>query len=173
MVLEHQAEMHNLITRVNFQTRMALRDERIMNEALGRPPGTRSDSTNSRIKGACEPLVKYMLFCNEAKLTQAIEGTSSFAADFPARGPKDSRGRSLRDLDLKTRLLRHPCSYLIYSSVFEGLPAEAKEYIYSRLFAILSGEDQSSDFAHLSKDDRATILEILRATKTDLPAQWK
>jgi hypothetical protein len=173
MVLEHQAEMHNLITRANFQTRVALRDERTMNEALERPPGTRSDSTLSRIKGACEPLVKYMLFCNEAKLAQPIEGTSTFAADFAARGPKDSRGRSLRDLDLKTRLLRYPCSYLIYSKAFEGLPAEAKEYIYSRLFGILSGGDKSSEFAHLSSEDRAAILGILRQTKNDLPADWK
>ena len=173
MVLEHQAEMHNQITRANFQTRLALRDERIMNEALGRPADTRSDSTISRIKGACEPLVKYMLFCNEAKLTQEIAGTSRFAEEFSALGPKDSRGRSLRQLDLKTRLLRYPCSYLIYSSAFEALPMEAKDYIYSRLFAILGGGDKSADFSHLSDADRAAILDILRATKTDLPAQWK
>jgi len=172
MVLEHQAEMHNLITRANYQTKMALRDQRIMNEALDRPLDTRSDSTNSRIKGACEPLVKYMLFCNEAPLTHTVEGTSSFAADFAASGLKDSRGRSLRNLDLRTRLLRYPCSYLIYSSAFDALPAEAKEYVYGRLHQVLSGSDNSADFSHLTMDDRSAILEILRQTKKDLPAKW-
>jgi hypothetical protein len=164
--------MHNLITRANYQTRMALRDERTMDEALDRPPGTRSDSTTSRIKGVCEPLVKYMLFAGETALTHPIEGTSTFAADFAKRGPRDSRGRSLREFDLKTRLLRYPCSYLIYSSAFDGLPSEAREYIYARLFQILTSADKAEEFSHLSRADRAAILDIIRQTKPDLPANW-
>ena len=78
-----------------------------------------------------------MLFGDEARLTDRIEGTSSFAADFAARGPRDSKGRSLRDFDLKTRLFRYPCSYLIYSRAFDSLPGEVKEYVYQRLWEIL------------------------------------
>jgi hypothetical protein len=75
-------------------------------------------------------------------------------------------------LDLHTRLLRYPCSYLIYSSAFDALPAEAKEYVYTRLLRILGGEDTGEEFSHLTKDDRAAILEILRQTKNDLPSTW-
>lgn len=172
MVLEHQAEMHNRLTRALFDTRLALFDEQELNKALGERKAQRFDSTTSRIKNAGESLVKYMLFCEECSLTQRVRGTSSFTKDFAATGPRDDAGRSLRDLDLNTRLFRYPCSYLIYSEAFDKLPAETKEYVWRRLFDVLTGKDTSDDFAHLSKDDRLAIFEILRDTKPDLPAYW-
>lgn len=174
MVLEHQVEAHNRLTYAAQATLRALHDEKVINDALGetRPPGTHNDSTMSRIKSACEPLVEYLLFSGEIKLTAPIVGTSEFAKEFPQRGPRDTRGRSLRDLDLKTRLLRYPLSYLIYSPTFDGLPELAKQRVYQRLWAVLSGMDTSEEFAHISAEDRRAILEILRETKTGLPAYW-
>jgi hypothetical protein len=136
-----------------------------MNKALGEPPGHRSDSTLGRIKSVCEPLVEYMLFAKETKLTGKIEGTSDFAKEYAARGPRDASGRSLRDFDLKTRLLKHPCSPVIYSEDFDGLPAEATQYVQRRLAEILTGKDTSKPFEHLSAEDRKAILGILKATK--------
>jgi hypothetical protein len=173
MVLEHQAEMHNRIIRAGYGAQLALRDERIMNEALKRPPGYRSESTASRIKSTAEPLVKYMLFSGAAPLTDPVKGTTTFAQDYAARGPRDSKGRSLRDLDLERRLLKYPCSPLIYSEAFDGLPDATKEYVYRRLWEVLTGKDQTKDFAHLSPADRQAILEILRETKPGLPDYWK
>ena len=92
---------------------------------------------------------------------------------FAAGGTKDGQGRSLRDLDLERRLFKYPCSYLIMSKSFDGLPGEMKEYVWRRLWKILKGEDRSEKFAHLSDQDRQNILEILRATQPDLPAEWK
>ena len=114
-----------------------------------------------------------MLLSDEIALTGRVEGTSTFAADFAARGPRDSKGRSLRDLDLETRLFRHPCSYLIYSRAFDSLPDEAKSYIYKRLWDILNGRGEGEDDPRLTPDDRKAILEILRDTKPDLPDYWK
>ena len=88
-------------------------------------------------------------------------------------GPKDKQGRSLREFDLTRRIFKYPCSYLVYSKVFDGLPAEAKEYVYRRLWEVLSGQDTSKDFAHLSPEDRIAIREILRDTKPGLPGYWK
>jgi hypothetical protein len=173
MVLEHQTGAQNLITRANFLTRFALRDEAEINQALGRPAGQRSESTLSRIQNAGEPLVKYLLFNGEAKLTDPIKGTSGFAGEFARRGPHDGRGRSLRDFDLRQRLFAYPCSYLIYSAALDGLPGPVKDYVYRRLWEVLSGQDTSADFAHLSAADRRNVLEILRATKANLPAYWK
>lgn len=173
MVLEHQTEMHNRLTRANFQTRLALRDEAEFNKVLGRPKDYRSDSTRSRIKNAGEPVVQYMLFCEETQLTDPIEGTSGFAAEFAQRGRRDGQGRSLRDFDLKHRLFAYPCSYLIYSEAFDALPAAVKDYVLRRLWEVLSGKDTSKEFAHLSAADRRAILTILRATKPDLPDYWK
>jgi hypothetical protein len=166
LILAHQTEAHNRMTQAAYGTLRALRDEKILNDALGEPtkPGEHSESTSSRIKSSCEPLVEYLLFSNEAPLTAPISGDPGFISDFTARGPRDAKGRSLRDFDLKTRLFRYPCSYLIGSKSFEGLPGETKAYVDRRIVEVLSGKDTSKPFAHLSRDDRAATLEILRQT---------
>jgi len=165
MVLEHQTYVQNLITRANYETRKALHFERMLNKDLGRPAGFRSDSTVSRIKSVCEPLVRGLLFCKEAKLTAPVAGTSGFQAEFSKEGPRDGKGRSLRDFDLKQRLFRYPCSYLVYSPAFDGLPELAREYVYRRLGEVLDGNDTSPEFAHLTAPDRTAIREILRDTR--------
>jgi hypothetical protein len=169
LVLEHQTYVHNLITRASMLTRITMHDAAEMNKALERPAGYRSDSTISRIKNAVEPLLKGMLCSEEAALTDPIKGTSGFAEEFARRGPFDAKGRSLREFDLKKRMFKYPCSYLIYSESFDALPKEAKEEFYSRLGEVLSGRDQSKDFSHLSEADRTAIRQILLDTKKDLP----
>jgi hypothetical protein len=172
MVLEHQAGMLNRLARAGMETRMALHYQHEINKALGRPLDEPSDSARSRIRSACEDVVQYMLFREEIRLTDPIKGTSSFARDFVARGPRDSKGRSLRDLDLESRLFKYPCSYLIHSRAFDTLPVEAKESIYQRLREILSARGTSKDYPHLTADDCEAILEILRETKSGLPDDW-
>ena len=165
MVLEHQTQTHNFLIRANFETRIALRQEAEINKALGRPSGAISESTRHRIDSSTEKLVRALLFVDEAPLTAPIVGTSGYAEQFAARGPRDPEGRSLRDFDLTRRLFKYPCSYLLYTKAFDALPAEAKDRVNRRLRAILTGQDKTSAFAHLSPDDRRAILEILRATK--------
>ena len=172
MVLEHQGEAHNLLTRSNFQTREALHAEAGLNKDLKEPEGHRWESTTTRIKHACESLVKYLLFCNEAPILEKMRGTTSFAEEFSERGPRDTHGRSLRDFDLERRLFKFPCSYLIYSRSFDELPGEAKLLVLKRIWEVVSGKDRSKDFEHLSDADRTAILEILRETKPDLPDYW-
>src|SRR6185295_364243 len=121
-----------------------------------------SGKLNEVVADAGERIVRAMLFVGEAQLTEPVAGTSDFAAEFMSRGPRDSRGRSLRDLDLKQRLLRYPLSYLIYSKSFDEMPAPLKDYVRRRLREVLSGEDKTDDFAHISTGDRKAILEILQ-----------
>ena len=113
------------------------------------------ESTIRRIQSACEPLVRYLLFSGEARLSEPIAGTSSFTADFSAHGPKDGKGRSLREFDLKTRLFKYPCSYLVYTAAFAELPAQAKDFVLRRMHEVLIGQDRSGAFDHLSAEDRA------------------
>lgn len=173
MVLEHQAMAHNLLTQANFTARQALHYETTLNKELNEPAGHRWDSTNSRIKSAGEPLVKYFLFSGEAALTEPVRGTTDFAREFSAKGRRDSQGRSLRDFDLERRMFRYPCSYLIDSPGFRALPGEMKDYVWNRIAEILSGRDQSPAFAHLSAEDRTAIREILSETYPDVPDGWK
>jgi hypothetical protein len=172
MVMEHQTRTQNLITRASYETRRALHFEQLLNRDLGRPADFRSDSTLSRVKSAGEPLVRGLLFAREAPLTGPVAGTSTFARDFMSQGKRDKQNRSLRDLDLKKRLFQHPASYLIYSDAFDALPELAKDYVYRRLREILTGQDTSPDFGHLSPADRQAVLEILLETKPEF-ARWK
>jgi hypothetical protein len=144
-----------------------------MNKALGDPIDHVSETMQHRIASACEPLVKAMLFCEEAPLTDKVEGSPAFVRDFTSRGPRDLAGRSLRDFDLNKRLFKYPCSFLIYSDSFKALPAAGKKQIYHRLFEIVSGKDTRKDFAHLSPEDRKAIRQILAATIPDLPEEWR
>ena len=121
---------------------------------------------------AAREVVDYLLFVDEAPFADAIHGSTRFAEKFTAQGPRDRRGRSLRDLDLKRRLMRYPCSYLIYSAAFDGLPGEARSAIYARLWEILSGREAGPRYARLSAGDRRAIIEILRDTKAGLPEYW-
>jgi hypothetical protein len=143
MVLSHQAYVHNLITVANYAARRGADD----------------------VAGAAEPLVRALFFARAAEWNGAMAGTSAFAQEFAARGPRDRKGRSLRDLDLQRRLFRYPLSYLIYSESFDALPAPARDYVYRRMREVLTGADPGKDFAHLTAADRQAILEIVRDTK--------
>ena len=149
LVLEHQSHLMNLITRAGWESR------------VGNP---------SRVREAVNTLVDYMLFVDEAPLPGRVEGSSAFAQTFAARGPRDSKGRSLRDLQLTTRLMQYPLSYMIYSAAFDGLPADARNLAYRRLREVLSGGDTGEQYAHLTPDLRRAIVEILDSTKPDFAA---
>lgn len=173
MVMEHQSRMHNLITRTNFEARIAIRDANVVNKMLERDAKFRSPSIKNRFNSSANRLLKYLLFTDEAKLTAPIKGTSGYQADFVKYAIRDNEGRSLRDFDLKTRIFKYPCSYLIYSDAFNGLPAEVKSVIYQKLWDILNSKTTDDDYKHLSKADRNAIKEILLATKKGLPSYWK
>jgi hypothetical protein len=154
MVLAHQTHVHNLIAAANYA----------LAEALAANPDR---DTAGLARDLAEPVVRAMLFSGEAALSSPVAGTSGFATEFGSRGPRDSQGRSLRDLDLQTRLLRYPLSYVIYSDAFDQMPDALKNYVYARFHAVLSGEDQTPRFAHLSAADRNAILSILNDTKPE------
>jgi hypothetical protein len=164
MVLEHQTTGHNYITRVNYETRNALKAQETINALTNEPDAPWSDSTRRRVHGAVEALLSYFLFAGETPLPEPVTGTSAFTGDFRATGPADQDGRSLREFDLKTRLFRHRCSFLIYSPAMNELPAVVQELFYSRLRVVLRGEDDSGRYAYLPKSERRAILGILAGT---------
>ena len=133
LVLAHQTSVHNLITLAGYEARIA-------------------GQLDARAKGAADRLVNALLFARQAPLAAPVAGTSTFAADFQAMGPKDAQGRSLRDLDLHERVFKYPLSYLIYSDSFNALPDGVKRYVYGRIRA-----EAISD-----------VLQILKDTKPDV-----
>ena len=173
MVMEHQVEAHNRFAHAAQVTLRALHaagaSAAVSDDTASVPV---DDRTLQRIYDACEPLVEYLLFAGETHLVAPVSGTSTFARDFAGRGLRDGKGRSLRDLDLRSRLFRYPLSYLIYSPTFDGLPQPARERVYRRLWEVLSDAQPARPFAHLSAEDRRAIVEIVRETKRGLPDYW-
>ena len=169
MVLTHQVQVHNLIAAAAEAARDALRDQDAVLRSSGRaaPEGGLLPTTRVRIDAAADRLVRAMLFSSEAPLEGPVLGTSDFRDLFMARGPKDSQGRSLRDLDLQTRLMRYPLSFLIYSDAFHALPDIMKRTIYGQLQAVLEGTAAKQAFEHLDEADRTALAEILRETKPE------
>ena len=154
LVLEHEARMLNLITRAGWDARIGAEAGRAMDAAV-------------------EELVDYLLFVDEQPLSGPVTGTSTFTRTFAAAGPRDSQGRSLRELDLKTRLMRYPCSFLIYSEPFNALPDDVKRAVYARMWKVLSGEVKDARYATLTPADRSAVIGILRDTKPDLPDYFR
>lgn len=168
MVLEHQTLVHNCITAANFTTRQALAYDEEMGKVLEKQPGERLESTTRRIASAGDKLIDSLLFVDEAPITSPIQGTSGFTEKFEQQGPRDAKGRSLREFDLTRRMFKYPCSYLIYSPAFDALPVEMRHYLAERLTAILSGKETAKRFVHLAPGDRQAIFEILKETKPAL-----
>ena len=166
MVLDHQAQMTNLVTRMAWETRVAI---------AGRPApqGAAAGALPERVRDAAVELVDYLLFVDEVPLPGPIEGSSGFQARFAALGPRDTRGRSLRELDLKRRLLRYPCSYMIYSEAFDAIPEPGKTAVYDRMWRILSGAETDQVYKRLTLADRQAVVEILRDTKKELPTSFR
>lgn len=164
MVLEHQAYVHNLLTRANHESRVAELQSADINRLLNTPDAGLTEGGRSRVRGACEPLVEALFFSGEPPLPSPVRG-GPFAGEFESRGPFDTRGRSLRHFDLRKRLFRYPFSYLVYSKAYAGLPASARDYVARRVEEVLSGKDTRAAFAHLSAEDRAAIREILNDTR--------
>jgi hypothetical protein len=115
-------------------------------------------------------LVRALLFVNAAPYKAQITSSSGFDKWFEAQGPRTRDGRSLRELDLKTRLLRHPLSYLVYSDEFRALPAPLRDNVLNRIADVLTAQDRDPAFNHLSPEDRAATLQILRETSPEFAA---
>ena len=152
MVFNHQMRMMNLITRLGWEFRVA---------------------KVSDLDEAVREFVDYLLFVDEAPIPGKVRGTSGFAETFSAQGPHDSAGRSLRDLDLTHWLMKYPCSYMIYSEAFDGMPEAAKDAVYLRMWQVLSGEERDARYSRLTAGDRAAVISILRETKSGLPEYWR
>ena len=170
LVFAHQAGMTNLLTRASYEARAA--------DPLLHPPFTSTPDEDGRVAsmmtGVARETVDYLLFIDETKLTGQIRGESGFAERFSAGGPRDRKGRSLYELDLNRRLMKYPCSYLIYSPAFDALPRGAKEPIYRRMWEVLSGQERAERYrSALPLGDRQSIIEILRDTKKDLPQYFQ
>ncbi len=170
MVLDHQSQMTNYLTRAGWEARLAMHEQR---EPARPGPGAGRGGAAGRLQQTIDELVDYLLFVDEAILPASVAGSSGFAARFSSMGPRDAKGRSLRQLDLGRRLMKYPCSYMIYSEAFDALPPMAKEALYKRMWQVLSGAERGAAYKRLSLADRQAIVDILKETKAGLPSYFQ
>jgi hypothetical protein len=149
MVLDHQTHIQNLLTRLNYETRL------------------------KRKNTVEDKLLRYLFFVDEPSLKDEVTGTSEFSGSFEFLGPEDSNGRSLRQFDLKTRLFKYRLSFQVYSDSFQHLPTAAKSRMYRRIWRVLTGRETDAAFQKIPQRERKAILEILRETVSGLPDYYK
>ena len=166
-VLAHQTHATNLIIRLGWEARVAASGA---SRATG-AAGADAVAASARVASAVEALADYLVFADEAPFPAGVEGGCGYAQSFTARGPRDGRGRSLREFDLRTRLFRYPVSYMIYAAAFDGLPPEAKSLLYRALFERLAVPGGAVQGSEADADMQRAAIEIVRATKPDAP-EW-
>jgi len=150
LVFDHQMHAVNLLTRLNWESRAGAAD--------------------ATIRRLTNELADYLLFVGEIPPAAALNPMAGFAKSLEARTPKDHLGRSFGQLDANNRLMRYPCSYMIYSEAFDGLPAAIKQAVYARMLDVLSSDaPRALGTARVTAVDRQAVLEILRETKADFP----
>jgi hypothetical protein len=153
LVLEHQVEVQNAITRLNYDSRTQLEQ------------GPLDAATLDTLT---QPLLDSLFMAHEAALGAPITGSTEYAENFVKRGPADSQGRSLRDFDLQTRTFRYPLSYLVYSDAITALADPVRDHLFGRIRAVLLNAPGAPEYPHLSADQRSAIADILRATKPEI-----
>lgn len=150
LVMQHQIEVQNVITKASWDYRQLLAEQ--------------ASVSSERLAELAQPLLDALVMANEVPLTDQIQGVSGYAEYFQNLGPFDERGRSLRELDLNQRVFTYPLSYLIYSDAFAALPTELHTYLLERLYEILSADSDPLDYPHLDAQTRSAILEIVNST---------
>ncbi|GAA5477148.1 hypothetical protein Hhel01_00626 [Haloferula helveola] len=163
-VLEHQVNLHNLMTAARVRYGRA----RYLSQAID-PSSNPDEGQAGRIADTmASKIVDALLFRNEADLGDGIEGDDAFQRDYGARFPRTESGESLADFKLYRRLFKNRCSCMIYSQAFRGMPATVSERTLARLRGALSDGDDSIA-PHLSGSEKQRIREILDETFPD----WK
>ncbi len=153
LILEHQIGFVNRVLEAGYRTRAYLREDR----------GSLSAGHETDLSGQADLLTRYILFADEAELPKGgFEGDSAFKSDFLKQGKNGKSGMSLRELDLRTRIFKYRCSYMIQSAVFRALPTEMKGRVFRRLRRALGGDDRN--FSYLKPEERAAILDILKSS---------
>jgi hypothetical protein len=128
MVFDHQGRAINLLTSLGWEARVAKAEGRL-------------DFSKGELRDLARETADYFAFVDEAKLAAPIHGVSEFQKTFGKTGPRDRKGRSLRALDLQTRLFTYRCSYMIYSPAFDALLPEAKAAVLARLREVITDRD--------------------------------
>ena len=162
LIHEHQVGFVNRVIEATYRTRTVLQVN----------SGKLSAAQDQELNQQANEIVRYLLFVDESALPAGgIEGDPIFKGEFQSNR-RAVNGAALKDLELKTRLFKHRCSYMIYSTVFSGLPKVMKDRVYRKLGDALSVATEEAEYKFLGPEEKQLIREVLRGTLKDLPENW-
>lgn len=157
LIHEHQLGFHNLVTLGVYRTR----------DALAAGHGKISNDDATALNDIARQLVRYLLFANEARLPEGgLKPDPAFVKDFLTRRKPIGNGASLRDLDLRSRLFKYRCSYMIQTPSFTALPKEFKDRVLAGLATALREQGAPPEFNYLPPDEKRAIRTLLKESGT-------
>ena len=174
LVAEHQMAMQNTITRAGFVCRKMIAYQHGLQTTFKEPVTDEPsyDSVKSVFASAVQDLIDHLLFRKAAPLPEGIVSNADFKGSFPRGAPRTRSGHSLKDLQLRDRILARRCSYLVYSESFRALPEVLKVRIFERLRTALRSTDPKERYAYLPAAERQQIYDILLETHPDAQRLW-
>jgi hypothetical protein len=164
LVHEHQIGFENRVFHAAYVMRQ------LMHEGRGRLPM----SAKEQVETLADELARYILFADEAKLpAEGVEGDANFVREFQRNKKVAAGGLSLKDFDLRNRIFKHRCSYMLYTESWLRLPQELKERVYYKMAEGLREQNPNPVYRHLAPEEKRAIRAILKETLPGLPVWWR
>jgi hypothetical protein len=170
LVFEHQLAVQNAITKASMEARRMLHYQAGLQKAFDEPITNEPeyDSVKSVFSSVTREVVDALLSKDEAALPFGIKGIPEFDRDYASEALKSRDGKSLRDLTVRRHLYRYRCSPLIYSPMFQAMPAPLKKQIFETLADALHPDATDERYGYIKADERAEIFAILHDTLPDI-----
>ncbi|HYF36836.1 MAG TPA: hypothetical protein VD994_16185 [Prosthecobacter sp.] len=164
LVHEHQIGFENRVFHAAYVMRQLLADGR----------GNLPMSAKEEVDQLADELARYILFADEAKLpAQGVAGDPAFITEFQRNKKPAAGGVSLKDFDLRNRIFKFRCSYMLYTESWLKLPQALKERVYYKMAEGLREQNANPVYAHLAADEKRAIRTILKETLPGLPSWWR
>lgn len=163
LIHEHQMGFENRLVYAVYTLRQLKHENK----------GMLGAEAKAEVEERAQELAHYAMFADEAKFpAKGMVGDPKFAEDFLRDRKATRAGLSLRDLDLKTRIFKHRCSFMLYTDSWRAAPRELKDRVYYHM-ALYLRDQPDAQHAHIPPAERLAIRSILKETMTDLPSWWR
>lgn len=163
LIHEHQMGFENRLVYAAYTVRQLKADRK----------GMLGAAEKDEIEERAQEVARYAMFADEAKFpAKGMVGDPAYVTDFLRDRKTSKSGLSLKDLDMKTRIFKHRCSYMLYTDSWKAAPKELKERVYYHM-ALYLRDQPDAQHAHLAPAERLAIRTILKETMNDLPSWWR
>jgi hypothetical protein len=175
LVFEHQVSVQNAMTRANQQCLRMMNYQTNLQAELKETVTTEPtyESVKHSFSEAAQQVCDALLCKDAAALpSTGVTGVGTFVRDFEKSGQVTASHPTLKALDLRSRLFRYRCSYLIQSSSFDNLQPTLRRRVLRRLWRVLSGPAPDPRYEYLEPQERRAIRDLIAASIHRLPPCW-